>query len=160
MQIQANNRSAARKVLTHLQQLRPKHPPFELYELDLIEVRNAADLERLLDALAHAVERLVDDPGSQDKAVVRVLPQLQSRTDQITRVLREIREDLHKLYEDSPGWFDALRDLRGEKGLAPPAADCALLCVAASQRVDSSKTRSDDRRPRAKNRLLPPLGRD
>jgi tetratricopeptide (TPR) repeat protein len=115
LQIQSGNRAAARKTLSHLQNLRPKHPPFELYELDLIEVRNAADLERLLDSLAQVVDRLIDDPASQDRAVTRVLPQLQARADQLTRVMRDIREDLHRLPEDSDGWFDALRDLRGVK---------------------------------------------
>jgi Flp pilus assembly protein TadD len=115
LQVQAGNRAAARTVLTHLQQLRPKHPPFELYELDLIEVRTAADLERLLDTVARVVERLIEDPTSQEKVVSRVWPQLQVRADQLTRTLREIREDLHRLYEDSPGWYDALRDLRAVK---------------------------------------------
>src|SRR5262245_41440184 len=138
LQVQAGNRAAARKVLSHLQQLRPKHSPFELYELDLIEVRNAADLERLLDALAHVVERLIEDPASQDKAVTRVLPQLQVRADQLTRVLRDIREDLHRLYEDSPGWYDALRDLRAVKKdlrrLRQILRYCASLQVSESNR--------------------------
>jgi tetratricopeptide (TPR) repeat protein len=115
LQIQANNRAAARQTLSRLQTLRPKHATFELYELDLIEVRNAADLERLLDALAKVVERMISDPSVQDKAVTRVFPQLQGRADQLTRVMRDIREDLHRLPEESNGWYDALRDLRGVK---------------------------------------------
>jgi tetratricopeptide (TPR) repeat protein len=115
LQVQGNNRAGARKTLTQLQSLRPRHAAYELYELDLIEVRNAADLERLLEALSKLVEKLIDDPSVQEKAVGRLFPQLQARADQLTRVLREIREDLHRLPEESTGWYDALRDLRGIK---------------------------------------------
>jgi tetratricopeptide (TPR) repeat protein len=113
LQVQAGERIQARRTLSHLQLLKPKHGPFELYELDLIEVRNGADLERLLDALAMVVERLVGDLTSQDKAVTRVLPQFQARADQLTRTLREIRDDLQRLPEESEGWYDSLRDIRG-----------------------------------------------
>lgn len=138
LQVQAGNRPAARSMLTHMQTLKPKHGPFELYELDLIEVQDGADLERLLDALAQTVERLIDDPTSQDKAVARVLPQLQARADGLTRVLREIRDDLHRLDDHSHGFYDALRDLRGVKRdmrrLRQITRYCASLQVNESQR--------------------------
>src|SRR5262249_3515524 len=110
LQVQANQRTEARKTLNHLRHLRPKHPSFELYELDLVEMRSAEDLEKLLDALGRVVDAFADDPGQQEKAVVRIMPALQHRADQLTKLMREIREDLRRLYEDSPGWYDALRD--------------------------------------------------
>jgi len=115
LQVQVGKRAEARRTLNVLHQLRPKHGPYQLYELDLVEVRASADLEKLLDALARVVEQMLDDPAVQDKAVQRVLPTLQYRADYLTRVMREIREDLRRLYEDSPGWYDALRDLRSVK---------------------------------------------
>jgi tetratricopeptide (TPR) repeat protein len=115
LQVQAGNRGEARKLLALLQQLKPKHPPYELYELDLIEVRSGDDLEALVEALHHVVEQLSSDPTIQDKAVTRVWPMLQYRSDQLTKTMREIREDLRQLPEDSRAWYDALRDLRSVK---------------------------------------------
>lgn len=38
----------ARKTLDKLRHLRPNDPQMELYELDLVEVKNLSDIERLL----------------------------------------------------------------------------------------------------------------
>ncbi|HEV3144053.1 MAG TPA: tetratricopeptide repeat protein [Gemmataceae bacterium] len=115
LQIQAGQREEARKLLTEMQALKPKHPPFEMYELDLIEVRSGEDLETLVETLHHVVEQLSHDPSVQDKAVTRVWPMLQYRSDQLTKVMREIREDLRQLPDDSRAWYEALRDLRSVK---------------------------------------------
>ena len=115
LQIQAGHRPDARKTLSHLKEFKPKHPPFELYELDLIDIRSAHDVELLLDTLGRLIDSMPNDPASQEKAVVRVTPLLQQRADDLTRQMRDIREDLRRLFEDSPGWWDALRDLRGVK---------------------------------------------
>jgi tetratricopeptide (TPR) repeat protein len=138
LQVQANQRTEARKTLNELRHLRPKHPSFELYELDLVEMRSAEDLEKLLDALGRVIDSFADDPGQQEKAVVRTMPALQHRADQLTKLMREIREDLRRLYEDSPGWYDALRDLRGVKRdlrrLRQVVRYCASLPIAESHR--------------------------
>jgi tetratricopeptide (TPR) repeat protein len=138
LQIQAGRRSDARKTLTHLKGLKPKHPPFELYELDLIDVRSAHDVEMLLDTLGRLIDSMPNDPATQEKAVVRVTPLLQQRADDLTKQMRDIREDLRRLFEDSPGWWDALRDLRGVKRdlkrLRQITRYCASLPVAESHR--------------------------
>jgi Flp pilus assembly protein TadD len=113
--VQAGQRADARRLLTEMQTLKPKHPTFEMYELDLIEVRSGEDLETLVETLHHVVEQLIHDPSVQDKAVVRVWPMLQNRSDQLTKVMREIREDLRQLPDDSRAWYEALRDLRSVK---------------------------------------------
>jgi len=115
LQIQAGRRSDARKTLADLKALKPKHPPFEMYELDLIDIRSAHDVEVLLDTFGRLIDTLPNDPATQEKAVVRVTPLLQQRADDLTKQMRDIREDLRRLFEDSPGWWDALRDLRGVK---------------------------------------------
>jgi hypothetical protein len=117
---------------------RPKYATYELYELDLIEIRSSEDLEKLLDVLGRVVDMFPDDPPSIEKAVVRVTPALQYRADQLTKLMREIREDLRRLFEDSPGWYDALRDLRGVKRdlrrLRQVTRYCASLPIAEPQR--------------------------
>ena len=115
LQVQAGQRDEARNTLNEMRHQRPKNPTYELYELDLIELRTADDLEQLLDALGRVVDTFPDDKTAQEKAVVRIIPSLQFRADQLTKTMREIREDLRRLFEDSPGWYDALRDLRGVK---------------------------------------------
>lgn len=138
LQIQAGRRDEARKTLEILRQLRPKHPTYELYELDLIEVRTADDLENLLETLGRVVEQMHGDAAAQEKAVLRVLPTLQFRADQLTKQMREIREDLRRLYEDSPGWYDALKDLRVVKRhlrrLRQITRYCAALPIAEAHR--------------------------
>jgi hypothetical protein len=78
----------------------------------------------------------------QDKAVTRVFPQLQGRADQLTRVMRDIREDLHRLPEESSGWYDALRDLRGVKKDLRRLRQIAKY-AAALQVSDSNRRRLD-----------------
>ena len=79
-----------------------------------------------------------NDHATQEKAVIRVTPLLQQRADDITKQMRDIREDLRRLYEDSPGWWDALRDLRGVKRdlkrLRQIARYCASLPIAEAHR--------------------------
>jgi Flp pilus assembly protein TadD len=115
LQMQAGNRGEARKMLGHMQMLKPKYPPYELYELDMIEVRTGEDLELLVETLHRVIELLAGDPAVQDKAVTRAWPMLQYRSDQLTKLMREIRDDLRKLPEESRAWYDALRDLRSVK---------------------------------------------
>jgi tetratricopeptide (TPR) repeat protein len=138
LQIQAGQRGEAGKTLQTMRQLKPNHPPFELFELDLIEVRTADDLENLIEAFGRVIERIHGEPGAQEKAVLRVLPTLQYRADQLTRQMREIREDLRRLHEDSAGWYDALRDLRAIKRhlrrLRQIVRYCASLPIAEAQR--------------------------
>jgi tetratricopeptide (TPR) repeat protein len=142
LQIQVGKRTEARRTLNHLHQLKPKHSTYQLYELDLVDVRASADLEKLLDALSRVVEQMMDDPSVQDKAVQRVMPALQHRADYLTRVMREIREDLRKLYEDSPGWYDALRDLRSVKRDLRRLRQVVRYC-AALQVVDATRRKLD-----------------
>jgi len=136
--VQAGQRAEARKLLTEMQTLKPKHPTYEMYELDLIEVRSGEDLETLVETLHHVVEQLIHDPSVQDKAVTRVWPMLQYRSDQLTKVMREIREDLRQLPDDSRAWYEALRDLRSVKRdlrrLRQVTRYCASLQVADATR--------------------------
>src|SRR5262249_10784790 len=138
LQIQAGQRTDARKTLSEMQQRTPKHTPYELYELDLIEVRTADDLENLIEAFGQVIERVHQDPAAQEKAVARIIPTLQYRSDQLTRQMREIRDDLRRLNEDSHGWYDALRDLRVVKRhlrrLRQIVRYCASLAVGESHR--------------------------
>ena len=138
LQVQAGRRDEARTTLNEMRHQRPKYPAYELYELDLIEIRSSEDLEKLLDVLGRVVDMFPDDPPSIEKAVIRVTPALQYRADQLTKLMREIREDLRRLFEDSPGWYDALRDLRGVKRdlrrLRQVTRYCASLPIAEPQR--------------------------
>src|SRR5262249_23440159 len=94
LQIQAGRRADARKTLSDLKALKPKHPPFELYELDPVDIRSAHDLEVLLDTLGRLIDSMPNDAATQEKAVIRVTPLLQQRADDLTRQMRDIREDL------------------------------------------------------------------
>jgi hypothetical protein len=78
----------------------------------LIEVNSASALEKLLDALYHAVDTHAADPNAQDLAVSKVFPALQSRAEQLDRRFRELRNDHRKYAYDHYGWVESVRELR------------------------------------------------
>ena len=53
----------ARRVLEKLRQLRPKEAQYDLYELDLIEVKGLNDIERLLTDIDVIIKRHPNDAG-------------------------------------------------------------------------------------------------
>ena len=88
----------ARKTLEKLRHLRPNDPQMELYELDLIEVKNLNDIERLLTDIDAILKRHPGDARVEERAVSmvgNVIPLMgnlcDQLTDQMTKVIDQVR---------------------------------------------------------------------
>ncbi len=114
----------ARKALRQLRDVRPDDPQYELYELDLIEVRNLNDVDRLLGEIDRVRQRHPNDARVEDRAAgmaanlgplladlygrladrvgdvvaqVRGLPNYQINWSAVSDEVRDLQRDLQKL---------------------------------------------------------------
>src|SRR5262249_7564617 len=77
----------ARKALDKLRALRPGDPQLDLYELDLVEVKNLSDIERMLTEIERILRRHPDDHRVEERAVNmvgNVIPLMGNLCDQLT----------------------------------------------------------------------------
>jgi len=110
----------ARRVLDRLRDLRPNDPQLELYELDLIEVKSLADIEKLLSEIDGILRHYPDDARVKDRAVSMVgdiIPLMgnlcDQLTDQMTRVINQVK-DLPQYQINWTAVRDVMRDLLKE----------------------------------------------
>jgi len=116
----AKNYRDARKALDRLRDLRPDDPQLELYELDLIEVKSLADIEKLLGEIDDIVRRYPSDPRVRERAVNMVgdiIPLMgnlcDQLTDQMARVINQVR-DLPQYQINWSAVREVMRDLLKE----------------------------------------------
>jgi Flp pilus assembly protein TadD len=95
---QAKRPNDARRTLDQMRKLRPGEPQYELYELDLIEVKSLNDIEKLITEIDRIRQRHPGDARVEDRAVGMVgniIPLMgnlcDNLTDQMTRVVDQIR---------------------------------------------------------------------
>ena len=95
---QAKRPNDARRTLDQMRKLRPGEPQYELYELDLIEVKSLNDIEKLITEIDRIRQRHPGDVRVEDRAVGMVgniIPLMgnlcDNLTDQMTRVVDQIR---------------------------------------------------------------------
>ncbi len=88
----------ARRTLDQLRKLRPNDPQLDLYELDLVEVKNLNDIERMLTEIDRIMKRFPNEPRVEERAVGmvhNVIPVLgnicDKLTDEMTRVIDQVR---------------------------------------------------------------------
>lgn len=110
----------ARRTLRRLRELRPDDPQFELYELDLREVRTLEDIDRMLGDIRKTLSRHPNDMRVEERAVSmvgNVIPLMGRVADQLTDQLSKIVDQVRRLPNYQINWpavRDVMRDLHDE----------------------------------------------
>jgi tetratricopeptide (TPR) repeat protein len=107
---QPNN---ARKTLDRLRALRPNDPQLDLYEIDLVEVKNLSDIERMLTEIERIMRRYPDDRRVEERAidmVSKVIPLMGNLCDQLDEQLNEVVSKVKRLPRYQVDW-SALREI-------------------------------------------------
>jgi len=107
---QPNN---ARKTLDRLRVLRPDDPQLDLYEIDLVEVKNLSDIERMLTEIDRVMRRYPDDRRVEERAVNMVggvVPLMGNLCDQLTEQLNKVVGQVKHLPKYQVDW-SALREI-------------------------------------------------
>jgi tetratricopeptide (TPR) repeat protein len=115
---QAARPEDARQVLRRLRQARPSEPQLDLYELDLLDVRNLDGLDQMLANIDRILKRHPNDARVEVRALVmigNILPLLErvfgQLSDQLTKVLNQVRH-LPNYQIDWSALREVMRDLR------------------------------------------------
>jgi Flp pilus assembly protein TadD len=114
---QAKRTSDARRTLDHLRKVRPGEPQYELYELDLIEVKGLNDIEKLLNEIEKIRKRYPDDARVEERAVSmvsNVIPLMGNLCDQLTEQISKVIDQIRSLPNYQINWSavrEVMRDL-------------------------------------------------
>jgi Flp pilus assembly protein TadD len=118
--VHAKRPQDAKRILEHLRRLRPGEPQYDLYELDLIEVKGLNDIEKLLNEVARIRNNHPGDSRVEERAtsmVGNVLPLMvnlcDQLTDQMTKVIDQVRH-LPNFQINWPAVREVMRDLLRE----------------------------------------------
>jgi Flp pilus assembly protein TadD len=116
----AKRQQDARRTLERLRKLKPNEPRYELYELDLVEVKGLNDIERLLTEIDRISRRYPDDHGVRERAVSmvgNVVPLIGNLCDQLTDQLGKVVDQVRNLPNYQINWAavrEVMRDLMKE----------------------------------------------
>ncbi len=117
---QAKRPQDARRTLDQLRRLRPSEPQYELYELDLVEVKGLNDIERLLTEIERIRKRHPNDARVEDRAVTmvgNVIPLMGNLCDQLTDQMSKVIDQVRNLPNYQINWSavrEVMRDLLRE----------------------------------------------
>jgi tetratricopeptide (TPR) repeat protein len=117
---QAKRHDEARKTLRRLRELRPGEPQHDLYELDLVEVKNLNDIERLLIEIDRILKRHPSDARVEERAVSMVggvIPMMGNLCDQLTEQMSKVIDQVRHLPNYQINWsavHEVMRDLLKE----------------------------------------------
>jgi tetratricopeptide (TPR) repeat protein len=110
----------ARRTLESLRRLRPGEPQYELYELDLIEVKGLNDIEKLLSEIDRILKRYPNDSRVEERAVGmvgNVIPLMGNLCDQLTDQMSKVIDQVRNLPNYQINWSavrEVMRDLLRE----------------------------------------------
>jgi hypothetical protein len=117
---QAKRLSDARRTLEHLRRLRPSEPQYELFEVDLIEVKGLNDIEKILTEIDRLRKRYPNDTRVEEKAmkmVADVIPLMGNLCDQLTEQMGKVMDQVRHLPNYQINWAavrEVMRDLLKE----------------------------------------------
>src|SRR5205823_1585149 len=117
---QAKRTSDARRTLEQLRKARPGEPQYELYELDLIEVKGLNDIEKLLTEIDRIRKRYPGDARVEERAVSmvgNVIPLMGNLCDQLTDQMSKVIDQVRHLPNYQINWSavrEVMRDLMKE----------------------------------------------
>jgi hypothetical protein len=131
----------ARVTLRRMQQLRPDEPQYELYELDLIEIRETEDLERWVGELIRIRNLHPNNTRVEERVAsmaANLLPLLSRISDQLSAQLNKVARQVRELQNYQINWaavHEVMRDLRRDfQRLRRLGGDCLPLITNAEQR--------------------------
>ncbi len=118
--VQAKRPQDARRVLESLRRLQPNRPQYELYELDLIEVKGLNDIEKLLTDIDRILKGYPNDAQVEERAVNmvgNVIPLMGNLCDQLTDQMSKVIDQVRTLPNYQINWSavrEVMRDLMRE----------------------------------------------
>jgi Flp pilus assembly protein TadD len=117
---QAKRPQDARRTLEKLRKLRPGEPQYDLYELDLVEVKGLNDIEKLLTEIERILKRYPNDARVEERAVGmvgNVIPLMGNLCDQLTDQMTKVIDQVRNLPNYQINWSavrEVMRDLLRE----------------------------------------------
>ncbi len=117
---QAKRPQDARRTLDELRRLRPQEPQYELFELDLIDVKGLNDIEKILSEIDRMRRRFPDDARVEERAmkmVADVIPLMGNLCDQLTEQMGKVIDQVRHLPNYQINWAavrEVMRDLLKE----------------------------------------------
>ena len=90
-----------------MRRIKPGEPQYELYELDLIDVKNLNDVERLLTEIDRIRRRYPDDARVEERAVSmvgNVIPLMGNLCDQLTDQMGKVIDQVRHLPNFQINW--------------------------------------------------------
>ncbi len=117
---QAKRQQDARRTLEKLRQLRPGEPQYEMYELDLIEVKGLNDIEKLLSEIDRILKRYPNDVRVEERAVNmvgNVIPLMGTLCEQLSDQMSKVIDQVQNLPNYQINWSavrEVMRDLLRE----------------------------------------------
>ncbi|MFO0845450.1 MAG: hypothetical protein U0797_24210 [Gemmataceae bacterium] len=117
---QAKRQGDARRTLEQMRKIKPGEPQYELYELDLIEVKGLNDIEKLLTEIDKIRKRYPGDARVEERAVSmvsNVIPLMGNLCDQLTDQMGKVVDQIKSLPNYQINWSavrEVMRDLLKE----------------------------------------------
>jgi Flp pilus assembly protein TadD len=117
---QAKRTQDARRTLDQLRRLRPTDPQYELFELDLIDVKGLNDIEKILSEIDRLSKRYPGEGRVEDRAVkmvADVIPLMGQLCDQLTEQMGKVIDQVRHLPNYQINWAavrEVMRDLLKE----------------------------------------------
>jgi tetratricopeptide (TPR) repeat protein len=117
---QVRRHADARRALQQLRYLKPGEAQYELYELDLVELREIDDIDRWIADIGRIVQRHPSEPRCEERAVTmvgNVVPLLTRMSDQLTDQVNKVIRQVRSLQNYQVNWqavHDVMRDLKRE----------------------------------------------
>lgn len=113
---QAKRPHDARRTLESLRRLRPAEPQYELYELDLIEVKGLSDIEKLLAEIDRILKRHPNETRVEERAinmVGNIIPLMGTLCDQLTDQMSKVIDQVRHLPNYQINWT-AVREVMSD----------------------------------------------
>jgi Flp pilus assembly protein TadD len=110
----------ARRTLRQLRDIKPNEPQYDLFELDLVEVKNLSDIDRMLGEIDRVVKRHPNDARVEERALAlvgNIIPLMHDLADRLTEELSKVVDQVRNLPNYKINWSavsDVVRDLQRE----------------------------------------------
>lgn len=117
---QAKRQGDAKRTLEQMRKIKPGEPQYDLYELDLIEVKGLNDIEKLLNEIDKIRKRYPGDARVEERAVSMVgniVPLMGNLCDQLTDQMGKVVDQIKSLPNYQINWSavrEVMRDLLKE----------------------------------------------
>ncbi|HKI35651.1 MAG TPA: tetratricopeptide repeat protein [Gemmataceae bacterium] len=110
----------ARRTLRQLREVKPNEPQYDLFELDLVEVKNLSDIDRMLGEIERVMKRHPNDARVEERALTmvgNVVPLMHDLAERLTDELSKVQTQVRNLPNYKINWSavsDVVRDLQRE----------------------------------------------